>query len=51
MKKKCLITIGIIALILGVIVGLVFLAKYTRQMAWEDFTKMHDYINNRNIGE
>lgn len=49
--KKCLITIGIIALILGVIIGLIFLAKYTRQIAWEDFNKMHDYLNNRNIGE
>lgn len=49
--KKYLITMFTIILVLGFLIGLVFLAKYARQIRWEEFTRMHDYINNRNIGE
>ena len=50
MKKHFIIMLTII-LVLGFLIGLIYLAKYARQITWEDFTKMHDYINNRNIGE
>ena len=49
--SKYLKIIAISALISVAIIGLIYLSKYARQVRWEDFTKMHDYINNRNIGE
>jgi ABC-type phosphate transport system permease subunit len=47
MIKKCLIIIAIIAIILGVMIGLIYLTKYARQTAWEEFTRRYDYINNK----
>lgn len=43
--KKFAIVVGIILLVILFIYGAIVLFNYCRQVRWEDFKKMHDYLN------
>ena len=49
--RNFLIVLTCISIFAGTIFLGVVLGNYMRQVRWEDFTKMHDYINHREVEE